>query len=396
MVTISLAPPGNMGGRSHTLADSSAAESPLVRLPSELQVDIFARLPLHDLAHAELICQGIRPSVLAAWQHEIPKSHKAAIASKAMPVDTWKKAWIGQCEKLETVKTWGAKAAQACKALPDDLNPFDVETECNKWLVEEERLGNFQGPKTLEEVFDAFAQNESELDLSDCGLHSLPPFLDKIKTLQGLALENTQLGAIDLKDLPELKTLGLENNPLVAIDLKDLPKLEVLYLVNNQLAAIDLKDLPKLEKLDLANNQLAAIDLKDLPKLKMLGLENNQLAAIDLKDLPKLKTLGLENNQLVAIDLKDLPELSWLDLENNQLVAINLKDLPKLESLHLENNQLAAIDLKDLPKLESLYLENNQLAAIDLKGLLKLERLYLETNQHHLVGPKHRHALRES
>jgi Leucine-rich repeat (LRR) protein len=231
--------------------------SRLEALPREVKDEIVSYLCPTELNTFRLVSHNLQVSALNTWRLEIPLAKRRALTeTDSRPsAGAWRQAWLSQCAHLETLGPWGTQASLACKFLPDELNPYDVEFQCREWLNSETASGNTQANEVLKDLFNAVHQNKSVLDWHGKNLHSLPPFMNKIKALQRLNLENNQLAAIDLKDLPALHLLFLHNNQLAAVDLKDLPALQRLDLHNNQLAAVDLKDLPALQRLDLHNNQ---------------------------------------------------------------------------------------------------------------------------------------------
>jgi len=183
-------------------------------------------------------------------------------------------------------------------------------------------------------IKEAYDRSARELDLSQCGLSTLPDF-EGLTNLKVLNLGMNQLGT-----LPEKAFEGLEN-------------LESLYFFNNGLSALSDKA------------------FEGLTNLKILNLCKNQLST-----LPEKAFEGLAN-------------LQRLYLYNNQLSVLSdnaFEGLAKLQGLYLYNNQFSALSynaFEGLAKLEGLYLYNNPLSMLPdnvFEGLKNLQELYLHKN----------------
>ncbi len=106
------------------------------------------------------------------------------------------------------------------------------------------------------------------LNLGDQQLTTVPDYVFKETSLEGLNLSNNQLtGAIpgEIKQLTLLKILDLSDNQLTGVpaEVGQLANLEVLDLSNNQLTGLpyELGNLSKLKVLDISGNNYSEADL---------------------------------------------------------------------------------------------------------------------------------------
>ena len=124
---------------------------------------------------------------------------------------------------------------------------------------------------------------DTELDLSELGLETLPPEIGRASSLQTLILYRNQLAALpdSLAQLSSLQSLVLHRNRLAKLpdSLGQLSGLQTLTLYGNQLATLpdSLGQLSSLQKLDLSSNQLDTLpdSLLKLTSLRVLLLHDN-------------------------------------------------------------------------------------------------------------------------
>ncbi|ARD38025.1 hypothetical protein F8538_05700 [Edwardsiella ictaluri] len=191
------------------------------------------------------------------------------------------------------------------------------------------------------------------LDISNMPLTSLPPLPTG---LQSMDISNTSLTS-----LPELPT-GLESLDISHTSLTSLPELPTglqwLYISHTSLTS--LPELPTgLEGLDISNSSLTS--LPELPsELRSLNISNTSLTS--LPELPsELRSLNISNTSLTS--LPELPsELRSLNISNTSLTS--LPELPsELRSLNISNTSLTS--LPELPsELRSLNISNTSLTSL--------------------------------
>ncbi len=247
-----------------------------------------------------------------------------------------------------------------------------------------------------------------------------------------------------LKGLPELEILELEGGAgmsleqidLLAWQLRQMPQLTVLSLRNNLLGdteilrlARHLKDAPRLRRLDFSYNRFGdagiialAAELKHFPQLREINLNDvpfgrDGIAALasQLKHVPRLRILRLSNRSgeaatqregaigLLAQQLKRVPFLVELNLGGHcasdsdiQALSTNLHHTRYLESLMLDHCRLSYLQLiqvahhlQDLPELTELALSFNffgdtgaRYLSLYLPQAASLRDLYLCPGQH--------------
>ena len=244
------------------------------------------------------------------------------------------------------------------------------------------------------------------------GISVLAKHLHSVPHLKKLRLCNTQMGeeevtalALSLKNVTQLSALNLSNNPLghgvseLAKHLHSVPHLEGLCLNNTQMGeeevtalAHSLKNVTQLNKLLLSNNPLGhgvselAKHLHSVPHLKELYLADTQI--------------GEEKVTALALIFKNVTQLSVLDLSNNPLghgvteLAKHLHNAPHLKQLHLNDTQMGEEEVTALahvliyvPNEMELWLNKNPLGRgvteliKCLKSSLRLRGLYISQVQ---------------
>ncbi|MCP5541746.1 MAG: hypothetical protein H7A52_16510 [Akkermansiaceae bacterium] len=154
------------------------------------------------------------------------------------------------------------------------------------------------------------------IDLSNFGLHGLPPALvalgDRVGALHlGNGYGNIMGNRFDAPPRELTRLTGLRVVNLRRVGLASLPE--------------DFSRLAQLQYLDLAANQLASLpeDFSRLAQLQSLDLKGNQLASLpgDFSRLAQLQSLVLWGNRLASLpeDFSRLAQLQFLDLGGNPL-----------------------------------------------------------------------------
>lgn len=287
------------------------------------------------------------------------------------------------------------------------------------------------------------ANQPKELDLSKCGLKSLPnlfssppftglvkldlscnrleelPLMNKLENLQYLNLnqnhfeylpstlfacrniEHLDLSYNKLLEIPlqigELKKLTLLNINSNQLDLlpasiNELRSLEIFYLDNNDIEELpDVSRLQKCREISIAQNQFSTFPstLCSLSNLEMINFSSNNLSELPhtFKNLKKLDQLDLSNNSLKELPtcIPHLTNLEELLLDHNELKDLpNLHFLQNLTVLSIGSNSLNPLSPNIiLPPLTHLFISSNDLKELPVfvTNCLSLTRLALDDNE---------------
>lgn len=240
----------------------------------------------------------------------------------------------------------------------------------------------------------------ASLNLRDCGLEELPPYISKLVSLTMLNLSKNKFQEfpISICEIKGLKVLYLGENQLTSIpeDIGQLTSLEILDLECGQLKNLpkSIEQLTSLQILKLSGNQLEDSDI-DFGCFK--ALEEFSISSNLLRHLPKgverieqLTMLFIARNQIETIpELKDgdFKQLYRLDLEENHFKTfpMELRGLDQLDHLDLEGNsieEVVGLGADDFKGLSTLQLDANQLTCIPpcLQHLIYLQVLELDRN----------------
>ena len=242
------------------------------------------------------------------------------------------------------------------------------------------------------------AASTRRLDLSECGLTSVPPAVLELTGLEDLSLAGNAIEALPagLAELP-LVRLQLAGNRLTSLppSLGRLTGLEGLWVHGNALTSLPdgLDGLVSLRTLSAAGNALAALppSFAGLTALAEAGLAGNALRALpcELEGLVSLAVLKLNGNALAALPpaLGALPRLKALALQANPALASlppSLASAPALADLNAADCGLTSLPdaLASAPALATATFYGNRLAALPpaLAAAPALERLWLEGN----------------
>jgi len=170
------------------------------------------------------------------------------------------------------------------------------------------------------------------LEISKCGLQSLPLEVSHLTNLYNLVLHGNRLPVVpeSVGDLSLLKFLDLSSNELESLpsSLGSLRELQTLNVSKNQLRELmDPSEMVNLHILDVSHNCLT-----ELP----VGICSSQLNL--------LNTILANNNELEALpeDLVELPSLRLLDVTSNKLIEIPpvLSECAKLKEFKFGSNPL--------------------------------------------------------
>ncbi|BDA46872.1 probable leucine-rich repeat-containing protein 7 at N-terminal half [Coccomyxa sp. Obi] len=245
----------------------------------------------------------------------------------------------------------------------------------------------------------SLAKTSNQLDLSECGLTSVP---DDVLALTDL--EELSLAGNDLRELPDglcklekLRKLQLSGNRLKSLpeSLCCMPSLEKLWLDGNLMKFLpaSLGALSALDRLSAVGNHLEELpdSIGNLQELKQLELAGNRLQALpaSLGKLSKLEKLTLNGNALSSLPetIGGLVSLKSLALQENNLTALpsTITSLQALDDLNVADNSLSALPTdkwEHLKLLRICMLYGNQLEAIPFRLLQApiLKELWAESN----------------
>ncbi|CAD7697524.1 unnamed protein product [Ostreobium quekettii] len=244
----------------------------------------------------------------------------------------------------------------------------------------------------------SIAKSTGRLDLSECGLTSVPPEVFDVSDLRDLSLAGNRIWELprEIGQLTCLERLVLAGNLLKVVpdEIGKLMQLEGLWIHGNLLEMLpdSISNLTRLAKCSLAGNRLAALPpgFGLLRSLQQLDVSGNQLVSLpdSLCSLQDLRVLSLHGNQLRDLpkSFGDLLGLEELSLQGNCLTTV--ADLPRnLRNLSLADNLLTCFGshpgrLENLMELKSVSLYGNQLQDVPpgLLALPKLKSIWLEGN----------------
>ena len=160
----------------------------------------------------------------------------------------------------------------------------------------------------------------------------IPADIQKLKSLRSLDVSECGLGSLpdELCSLSKLETLIASENSLKALPdaLGSLKSLETLILYKNQLASIpgNIGELENLSEVNLFNNKLKKLpqSMANLQNLTELNVGSNKLMTLpSTKQWGKIETLTASFNNIVMLrDFGGMPALSKLQINKNPLEEI--------------------------------------------------------------------------
>lgn len=261
-------------------------------------------------------------------------------------------------------------------------SPFDLQRDM---LVE---LG--LNPDTHRALWDG--KYVYSLDLSSCGLTSLPEGFSVFSNLEFLSLRGNLLITLpdELTQITNLKALDLMNNQLEKLpaNFGNLSNLSMCILSNNQLSELpkSIGHLKEVRNLELSYNNLQnlPVEIANMDRLQSVALNNNKFAdfPIILADVDSLLSIRLNDNNLESIPQCAFPELVTINVERNNIRSVNIT-APKLIDLFLTNNQLTQLtaELTNCKSLESLLCDHNKIVLVaNLSEIKTLKVLSLRSN----------------
>ncbi len=261
--------------------------------------------------------------------------------------------------------------------------------------------------EALLRIETAHRENADTLNLSNCGLTTIPDEVFSLTNLKELKLghwsDYTQQNRNQITRIPpqilklsSLKLLDLSCNLIDELpdEIAALTQLQTLDISRNRLKKLPetFGQLSKLQLLDAGFNQLQTLPLalSSLTNLLRLGLSNNQFAEVPsvFSGLQKLQRLDMSSNQLKDLpqDICRLTALQHLSLNGNHLrqLPADIGQLNKLQRLHLNNNLITQLpaSITRLGQLQRLYVSSNALDALpeNIHLLQSLQLLDLNNN----------------
>jgi len=255
------------------------------------------------------------------------------------------------------------------------------------------------------------AEGSGKLDLSECGLTSIPTQVFELTGLEELSLAGNNISILppEIGKLTSLERLQLSGNELKRLpeEMGELKAIKGLWVHGNRLHSLpeSLSKLTNLVQLSIAGNEIEALPegIGKLSSLKELAAAGNKIKTIPeaLEGLKSLEILGLYGNELRSLPssvatlaaLKELwvqgnPYLTSLPAEIGELPALKqfsaadcaLTEIPEafakapaLKSLLFYGNKLKNIPLTILnaPELSAIYVEGNPLEPDAISALVE-------------------------
>lgn len=156
--------------------------------------------------------------------------------------------------------------------------------------------------------------------------------------------------------------------------------------LHSQVTAIDVSDLSDLRQLDLSNTGISKIDLQYARLLSYLDLSGNNFTEIDLAGVTggfnkqDLHYIDISNNQLVSFTIPDNRVLVHLDLAGNHLSDLLFRDADYLQYLDISGNDFAELNLSYSTGLKHLNVASNHLNEITFAEGVQLDYLNVADN----------------
>ncbi|XP_028160412.1 protein artichoke-like [Ostrinia furnacalis] len=215
---------------------------------------------------------------------------------------------------------------------------------------------------TIKDINDEAFQNQPDLthlDLSyNLDINFTDAFISKNKNLFNLLLSGIRngitfanVGDTQLTGL-EIRYSGLTN--VSAINLRELNQLKNVDLSNNEVVKLEVgafTNLTQLTHLDVSNNKLEFIQpgvFKDSTRLSFLNISHNSLTAISygiFRGLIYLNTLDMSFNAINSLESErfyEVRSLSVLIVDHNKIDTLNIEDFAgtSLSELSIGDNPL--------------------------------------------------------
>ncbi len=234
---------------------------------------------------------------------------------------------------------------------------------------------------------DSYAKFHSlrELKINNCGLESLPKWIEVLDNLKCLSATHNRLTEIPDNIVKlNITELDLSHNQLASLpETNYSPSLTRINIENNRLTMLPegLHRAFHLQSLNISSNSLSEFPkfYHNMTNLTDLNLSHNRIWSIDenfFQQVTSLEKLDLSNN-----DLDELPTFPnfWMGPDFNGFLNLHslkashnsLEQLPSgfsrltgLKDLDLHNNNISCIPYNLPPNLKNLNLENNQILFI--------------------------------
>jgi Leucine-rich repeat (LRR) protein len=264
----------------------------------------------------------------------------------------------------------------------------------------------------------SLAEGSGKLDLSECGLTSIPPQVFELTGLEELSLAGNSLSSLppEIGNLTLLERLQLSGNELTSLpeEIGQLQALKGLWVHGNRLVSlpVSLSNLTNLVQLSIAGNEIEALPegIGALSSLKELAAAGNKIKKVPeaLEGLKSLEILGLYGNELELLPssvstltalrefwVQGNPSLTSLPPEIGDMQALQhfsaadcgltevpeaFANAPAVKTLSFYGNKLKNIPPRILnaPQLSAIYLEGNPLEPDTVSALVetaqKIER----------------------
>ena len=213
-----------------------------------------------------------------------------------------------------------------------------------------------------------YAKNLTKLSLKDNLLDINENFLDNLKNLEELDMENNRVRSLNkvnfFNNLRSLKKLKIKSNFVSSIE--------------QVFKGLDMSE--RITEIDLSSNLLVKLDNGDFPEkfknLSRLILDNNKITLIGSETFKYMKNLNsLTINDNFLLDIKNftfsnLSMLKKLELSYNSISNLyrqTFKGLSSLNFLKLNGNYLSRLDdylFYELTSIIDVYLEDNEIELI--------------------------------
>lgn len=248
------------------------------------------------------------------------RSHSPVSTANTAEMAAILRVWMIANEEFvtATMSTMRAQDLLACFArlerhIPEKDRPLYVTREpveraalIREWMKE--------NPDILDQI--------TTLDLSQLGLHFLPPELLTLRNLQTLDLGGNNLISLppEIGELESLRELNLSTDRREG----------GAWMPDNQITSLppEIGNLRNLQWLNLEGIGLSTLppEIGQLEKLQTLNLGRNCLTVLprEICNLRNLQTLRLGSNQLTTLptEIGNLEDLQILDLEANRLTSL--------------------------------------------------------------------------